>query len=653
MLDVRPVREVEDRITMADGCRLAITSVLPDGDGPWPVLLEALPYRKDDVTASYFAEYARLADEGGFAVARLDLRGTGSSQGIATDEYPEQEQADLAEVIAWLADRAWATGAVGMYGTSYSGFNSLQMAARRPPALRAVCAIFATDDCYSDDVHYTGGILRALDLVDYVTYMVAMNALPPVPAVYGEGWREAWLHRAEQTEPWLLRWLAEQVDGPYWRNGSLRAGTRPPAADQGYERIEAATMIVAGFADGYRNNTFRTFERLRSPKRLLLGPWSHVSPTTARPGPNLDLVTELIAWFGQHLRGDPPSGSAPIQVYVRHPTPPAPDLAHHEGQWWALADWPPPGAEVATLRPDGEGAVPVPVAGDVGVSAWISCAGHLPWGQPDDQRTDEARSLTFGWPAPANGLVVLGQPRLRLRVRVDAPVAFLSAKLADGFPDGPSALVARGALNLTHRDSSTDPAPMEPGRWTDVEVELDATSWRFEPGHEIRLALAGSDWPNLWPPPGAATIEVDRAAVALDLPVVEGEPDLPPPTFAPVDPPPPEPDARWSIEHDVLGRRTRAEVDAGQQYRGRLDAQVADRYRGWVDVSTADPADAGAEGHARFELAWPEATVASEATLSVRSTATDYLVEVALAVSEDGTEVVRRRWSEVIPRRLQ
>ena len=116
---------------MEDGVRLAASLFLPEaveGGGVAPVVLEALPYRKDDVTASYRAEYERLCDEYGYAVARVDLRGTGSSEGVATDEYPASEQADLCRVIDWLAGQPWSTGAVGMYGTSYSGFNSLQVA---------------------------------------------------------------------------------------------------------------------------------------------------------------------------------------------------------------------------------------------------------------------------------------------------------------------------------------------------------------------------------------------------------------------------------------------------------------------------------------------------------------------------------------------
>ncbi len=173
--------EVEVRIP-GDGVELAATLYLPDpAGGPQPCLLEALPYRKDDLTGSYAESYEGLRDRHGYAVCRVDLRGTGSSSGDATDEYPVEELADLQAVIAWLAEQEWCDGSVGMFGTSYSGFNSLQLACERPPALGAICAIYATDDRWTDDVHWRGGALRLVDLVDYCHYMTAMNLLPPCP----------------------------------------------------------------------------------------------------------------------------------------------------------------------------------------------------------------------------------------------------------------------------------------------------------------------------------------------------------------------------------------------------------------------------------------------------------------------------------------
>ena len=644
-------------IPLADGTRLAARLWLPE-HLPAPTLLEALPYRMDDLTSSYSSEYERLCLEGGLAVARVDLRGTGSSEGLATDEYPPQEQADLAEVIAWLASQSWSNGRVGMYGTSYSGFNSIQLAIERPRALHAICAIYATDDRYTDDVHYAGGALRGLDLLDYVLYMAALVVLPPVPALAGEAWREQWLERFERCEPWLLRWLDEQLDGPYWRHGSLRPG---------YERIACPTMLVAGWADGYRNNTFRTFERLRCPKQLLVGPWSHMSPAASLPGPRLDLVPELLRWFRRWLCDEENGVDAdpPIRVFVRRPTSPEPDLAEVRGSWRFEPGWPLERVQERVLVPDDVRPRELVIRGDTGASAWISCAGRLPWGQPTDQREDDAWSLVYEWGPFEKELEILGHPTLAVTVMSSTQIAYLSAKLCDAFPDGTSALVTRGLLNLAHRRSSVAPAPLEPEAPEPVELALEATSWVFERGHRIRLSLAGADWPNAWPPPAPGTITVDGSKLALLLPVVQ---DTPPvaesPSFTRSSGDDPhaaatssgQPPVVWRIERDVLGRATEAVVSHGAVYEGELESRVEERYEGRIGVSTTDPGRAWARASARYVLRWPEADCATEARLDLRSDADAYHVVVdvvAEELAETGIGRRERRFERTIPRRLQ
>ena len=550
-----------------------------------------------------------------------------------------------------------------MYGTSYSGFNSIQLAIERPPALGAICAIYATDDRYTDDVHYTGGALRAIDLVDYVLYMAAMNVLPPVPAVFGDGWREEWLRRIESAEPWLLRWLEEQVDGPYWRHGSLRPG---------YHRIACPTMLVGGWADGYRNNTFRTFEALECPKHLLIGPWSHMSTATSLPGPHIDLVPELVRWFRRWLC-DEPNGvdeEPPIRVFVRRSTKPEPDLAELRGAWRAEPGWPLDRARVQVRRPEpAEGADTLPIRGDVGASAWISCAGRLPWGQPTDQREDDALSLAYEWGPLDAELEILGYSTLSVTVASSMPVAYLSARLCDVFPDGTSALVTRGVLNLAHRSSSTEPELLEPGAPTAVRLELDATSWVFEAGHRIRLSLAGADWPNVWPPPKAGTLTFGRGGLELSLPVVDGDPPISEsPSFTPSsgkethgpEPTGEQPPLVWRIEHDVLGRERSAVVSHGSAYDGEEGARIEERYDGAVGVSTADPGAAWARGASRYVIRWPEADCATEARLDLRSDADAYHVVIDVVVEELGEDggVVgigrrERRFERSIPRRFQ
>ena len=542
-------------------------------------------------------------------------------------------------MIAWLAAQDWCTGKVGMYGTSWGGFNSLQVAMERPPALHAIVPIYASDDRYTDDVHYMGGVLKALDLVDWVIYMAACNVLPPVPAVYGEGWRDEWRRRIDGTEPWLLRWLEEQDDGPYWRHGSLR-----PA----YERITCPTMIVAGWADGYTNIALRAYEAMSCPRRVIIGPWAHMSTATSIPGPHIDLVPELIRWFSRWLR-DERNGideEPPIAVFMRRSTRPAPDLAEMRGEWRSEPTWPAERLRPQVLRPEGDDDDRIAVRGDVGTAAWISCAGKPPWTLPDDQREDDARSLTYDWAPLEDELEILGHPRLRVTVTSPHPVAFLSARLCDVFPDGTSALVSRGVLNLTHRDGHAAPKPLEPGVPTPVELELEATSWIFEAGHRVRLALAGSDWPNTWPPPHAGSLEVARASVELELPVLDGPPIAEPPDFPAAPAAGAEPrrarqegqpavtrliDRRHGRAADAASSRATDRGTTGRSARRSRSATTA-----LVGVAASNPGRAWASARARYDIEWPETTVTTEAHLRLRSTSTSYHVVVEVVASEDG-----------------
>jgi len=643
-------------VAAPDGVRLAATLYLPEGEGPWPALLEALPYRKDDVTLSYRPEYVRFA-EAGYVVCRVDVRGTGSSEGIATDEYPASERTDLAAVIDWLATREWSTGKVGMFGTSYSGFNSLQVAMERPPALAAIVSIFASDDRYRDDVHYYGGAMKALDTLDYPAYMAAMNALPPVPSVFGEGWREEWERRVAGAEPWVFTWREHQRRDDYWRYGSAR---------EDYGAIAAATMLVGGWADGYTNICLRAFPELTGARRVLIGPWPHAAVDTCVPGPNIDLVAEMLRWWDRWLK-DVDTGvddEPPIQVYQQRSTRPDPLRAQVRGEWRYEETWPPErlrahALALADAAPGGLAWGDGPedrlaVRGDVGATAWISCAASMPWGGSSDQGPDEAMSLSYTWPPLRDELIVTGYPRLRVRVTTDRPVAYLSAKVCDVFPDGASSLVVRGMVNLAHLDP-----PARPGEPVDVELDLEAIAWTFEPGHRVRLDLAGADWPNAWPPPGSATLTVDRATAVLELPEVPGPapvaatPVFPPSTRPQVDPRENTEEgwSEWRVTDDVVARRTMATARyGGTTPPGDHTPSTSSVYGGTVWVSQVDPAIAGSDAVSDLTLRFPEATCRSVATSTVRSDAAAYRLAIEVVVSEDGEERWRRSWERTFPR---
>ena len=420
------------------------------------------------------------------------MRGTGSSSGDATDEYPPAEQADLVEVIAWLAAQEWCNGRVGMFGTSYSGFNSLQIACEDAPALGAVFAIYSSDDRWTDDVHWRGGALKLVDLVDYCHYMTPMCVLPPVPAVWGDGWAEEWQRRLETNEPWVLRWLREDRHGDYWRGGSVRLG----ADGAGYERLTVPTMLVAGWADGYRNNSFRTVAALAAngvPHRLLAGPWAHADPRTAMPGPRIDLDVEMAAWFDRWLR-DPAGDAATTRTATSSSAPPpgpSPTSTCTRAGGCGCPPCHPPGPS-RSRSPDRArcpwSPTPAPPRGS---TAPGTCRGASP---------GTSASTT---PAPSCGtstppdLPVVGHPRVRLRVSADAPAASLSVKLCDVFPDGTSALVSRGTLDLALRDGVHGaPVALEPGREYDVVLDLDACAYSWDPATGCGSAWRGRTGPT-------------------------------------------------------------------------------------------------------------------------------------------------------------
>ena len=652
-------------ITTSDGVRLSADLFMPPGDGPFPALIEALPYRKDDSLRER-AGYMRLA-AAGFAVCRLDVRGTGSSSSDATDEYRQTDIDDLSEVIARLASQPWCNGRVGIFGHGYGGSNSLQVACARPPALMAVLAVNASDDLYSDDVHYRGGALRAIDQVGYCHRMTAMNMLPPVPAVFGDGWREEWLRRLDTNRPWILRWLHEQTDGPYWRRGSLR-----PA----YERISCPTMLVGGWADGQGNSSLRMFEALECDKALLMGPWRDLSRAGSLPGPHVDLVDELIGWFGRWLTDDDSGtgSSAPIRVFVREPTPPEPDLATHDGYWRAEESWPSPRADEMTLRPAPPDVIDhLDVRFDVGTAGPIACAGGFLSGQPLDQREDDSWSLMYDWHLGDEDIAIVGHPVLRVRVGADRPVASLSAKLCSVFPDGTSCLVSRGFLNLTHRRSSTVPTPLVPGEFVDIELVLDATAWHFPEGHTIRLSLAGADWPNTWVPPQHVRLSIERSSLQLQLPVVYRS-HLPEPRFSadrqdalaeiPRAPDADQIDAGradadrhrplWRVSRDIVERTTTVTTKSFSAGDGPHNGRFSGTFEGEIGISQRYPGDAWATASARFEDVWPDFDIAVrvEARMMLRSDETDYHVDIDVDADENGKEVARLHWSESIPRHL-
>ena len=507
-------------IPMPDGVELAATLYLPDGadTAPVPALLEYLPYRKDDAMLARDHDlYAYLA-RAGYAGARVDIRGTGRSGGtLPGGEYTETEQRDAEAVIAWLAAQPWCTGAVGMQGISWGGFNAIQVALRRPPALKAILAVDASDDLFHDDVHYIDGLPH---LDEYALMIDHLNMLPAAPEFRLDD--EA-LARMD-TEPWLISFLAQAQDGPFWRRASLRPE---------YGRLTVPAYLIGGWYDGYRDSVPRMLAHVPAPVKVLIGPWNHTYPHNAVPGPAIEWRADAVRWWDHWLKGTENGIMAepPVTVYVRDWHPPDVELAAIPGRWRQENALPPERAELRTwfCGPDGSLSAAPPAASARSLryvpSAGIA-AGHW-WGElTADQRGADAWSLTFDSAPLDSDLEILGFPRVELCGSADAgpdstgPHWF--ARLSDVAPDGTVTLVT-GAGRAGVPDPLRDPPPAA-GEAAEgaLPLELHVTSWVFPRGHRIRLAVSNALWPMIWPTPSPATsqLRLGPAGTRLVLPVV-------------------------------------------------------------------------------------------------------------------------------------
>jgi predicted acyl esterase len=518
----RPIKAIENMwIGLKDGTRLAMRLWLPEDAerSPVPVVLEYLPYRKRDGVRARDQSWAESFTPYGFGFARVDIRGTGESDGVLLGEYLQQEQDDGVEIIAWLAQQSWCDGNIGMRGISWSGFNTLQIAARAPPALKAIMPQCATDNRYTDDAHYVGGALT-LNNYEWGAEFKEVMVLPPDPDLVGERWRGMWLERLNATPSVLATWLSHQRYDSFWQHGSV-------ALD--YTRIKVPAYVVDGQIDAYRDFLPRLLKNLTVPRKGLLGPWGHQYPQLANPGPGLEWVHEEVRWWAQWLTGkdtgimDEPM----LRAYMESKTAGEVWPRDVPGRWVAEQTWPSPRVAPATwfLNTDGLGAVRGPDAIRTCTSQETLGLTKREWFPfnmnielPKDQWADDQRSLMFDSPPLERAVEILGNAIVRVRVKSDQPIAKVAVRLNE-VKAGQSWSVTYGILNLTHRDGHERPAPLEPGKVYDVEVPCYFTAHTFQPGSRIRVALSESLWPLAWPSPRPVTLEITAGASTLVLPV--------------------------------------------------------------------------------------------------------------------------------------
>ncbi|MDO5661309.1 MAG: CocE/NonD family hydrolase, partial [Brachybacterium sp.] len=513
----RPVHSVhvdEIRIPLSDGVRLSARLWRPaDEPGPVPTVMEYIPYGKSHMTAVRDETMHAVFAAAGYAALRVDLRGSADSDGDMQDEYAPQELDDAEDVLAWIAEQPWSDGGVGIMGKSWGGFNGLQIAARRPPQLRAVITVCSTDDRYRDDVHYHGGSIIGSEMLSWASTMFAYNARPPTPMT-GDRWREQWLRRVTGTAPYVTTWLSHQRRDDYWKHGSVC---------EDFSAIDVPVLAIGGVHDQYRTTIFRLLENLSSPVKGILGPWAHLYPHQGVPGPTADFVGEALRWWDAWLRGiDNGAQSIPdLRVFVPKSAPVGSDRSERPGRWLAIPDWSDSG-----IRPSEQSFVEAELSGPVAQRSDLAFGGEAgewlqfgdPAAQPADQQSIDAMSRCATFPPLTQDRTIIGEPRVRIRVRSDVPTGQLAVRLCDVAPDGQSRLVTAGLVNLTHRNGHEHPEALHAGEDVEVDVDLLAVAHRFAAGHRIRIGVSASLWPWLWPVADNATIGVPLNYGVLELP---------------------------------------------------------------------------------------------------------------------------------------
>ena len=631
------VREIENLfIPLSDGCQLAARIWLPENAQrhPVPAILEYIPYRKRDFMRArdepihhYFAGH-------GYAAVRVDLRGSGDSDGVLMDEYLQQEQADAVEVIAWLAAQRWCDGAVGMTGISWGGFNSLQVAAHAPPALKAIITLCSTDDRYADDAHYMGGCLLNENQI-WGTVLFGLNALPPDPEIVGTRWRE----------------------------------------------IRCPVYAIGGWADGYSNAVGRLLAGLPGPRKGLVGPWAHAFPHNALPGPSIGYLQEALRWWDHWLKGiDTGIMSEPmLRVWMQDSAAPKSLHTHRSGRWIAETAWPSPRIQTRSWylqAPTSLGETPGQTAcldiqspQTTGSTGGDWCGFGAEGEAPMDQRADDGRSLIFDCAPLTHDMEILGTARVILRLSSSAPQALLAVRLNDVAPDGTSALVTYGVLNLSHRDSHEDPRPLAPDEFVDIAINLNDIAHRFPAGNQLRLALSTNYWPLVWPAPTPVTLSIECGVSRLELPLRlahDLDNALPPFKSAEAGPTASVQTAlrphkflrsyqRDLTTHDTVYRLLSegGDLETGSvMHIDAIDMDLGHTVERQFSIGESDPLSARAKISERIMMRRGEWSVRVSAETELTADANHFRMQARISAREgDNTEdVFVREWDERIPR---
>ncbi len=644
----QPFRVVEHTwIPMRDGVRLSARLWIPEGAQRHPAVLEYIPYRKRDLYRAYDDIWGKTLAEAGIAFARVDVRGSGDSEGVITDEYSEHELEDGEAIIAWLARQDWCTGAVGMRGLSWGGINTLQIAARRPPALKAIMPMGCCDNRYTDDAHYIGGALGRTNFQWGVVFKNVM-AGPPDPTIVGDAWRTMWQQRLDATPSILATWLQHQRKDAYWNRGSV---------SENYAAIDIPTYLVSGWNDTYAVPVLRLLEKLKSPAKALIGPWGHTYPNLATPQ-GLDWAYEEIRWWRHWLMGEATGIMNEPRLRCFMPTSTTSEVqgAAIPGRWIAESNWPTRTSthryflNTGALASTAIGGAPI-IHRDKGIVGttkpeWLDRP-------PIEQSHDDQLSTIFDTAPLAADLEILGAPKVKLALASDTPIANVVLRLNEVCADGKSWLVTWGVLNLTRRKSMSQPTPLEAGQAYDLDIDLRPIAHRFTAGSRIRLSLSESQWPMIWPSPATPTFTIASGQSTLILPVRAAE-RAPAPFPIPETNSAAQPPATYQPSSpDATGRIRIVNATPAYAYKvGGADSELSSAREEICEITAGDPLSSKWQHTTTSTWKRPGWDCRLQASYTLTCDATSFHLEESLQAWSNGEPLTTLRNKTTLPRDL-
>jgi len=643
-------------IPMKDGIRLAVTLYMPNGGKAgekFPAVLEYHPYRKDDGTAQRDYELYSYFVRRGYVCARVDIRGFGNSEGVPTDrEYSEQEQLDGLQIISWLAHQPWSNGNVGMMGISWSGFNSLQMAMRHAPELKAIIAVDATAELFHDDVHYMDGMAHVDE------FELNMDMAPGMTGAPDYTLDEKVLGPRFDAPPWSLLYLKHQHDGPFWRSP-----VRP------YSEIRIPCFIIGGLLDGYRDSITDMLQQTKAPLKAIVGPWNHTFPHDAVPGPEIEWRAEAVRWWDYWLKGRDTGvlNDPRLVIYVQHWHPPNPNLQNVPGEWRREDSWPPRDVRDTVFFPQPnhtlQNTAPATEVHQLKYVPSIGVEAGFWWGELlSDPRPVDAFSLVYDSAPLREDVAILGRPRALLKASATAPLADWFARLSDVAPDGTVTQITGAGINGAQRESMTEPRALEPGKVYPLDIVMHLTSWVFPKGHRIRLAVSNALWPMILPTPYSMTtsLELGGDGSRLILPVVPVK-GTPAPAFQPPQPAEQRPDIKsigypwpgeWTLERDEANQkatvRWKGKAETDYPWGKEID------YENLVyDVDDAHPETSAVHGEAESIFTLKGRELRWRGHLSVTTDQKNFYYKYTRELLKDGRMLKQKTWEETIPRDYQ